>query len=173
MKVILVGYRASGKSTVGKLVSDRLRWPLWDIDCGIERKSGMTLTELYQRAGENRYRQVESEVVAEMCANDSCVIAFGAGTIIQPRNERIAGVDSLIVYLKLSAEQLWQRIAADPKSSTTRPNLSSGGLEEVVEMLARRSPTYERCANITLAGELAPGKLADKIVERVNQLAGS
>ena len=70
-------------------------------------------------------------------------------------------------------EQLWQRIAADPKSSTTRPNLSSGGLEEVVEMLARRSPTYERCANITLDGELAPGKLADKIVERVNQFAGS
>ena len=108
-----------------------------------------------------------------MCANDSCVIAFGAGTIMQPRNERIAAVDSLVVYLKLSAEQLWQRIAADPKSSTTRPNLSSGGLEEVVEMLARRTPTYERCANITLAGELAPGKLADKIVERVNQFAGS
>jgi shikimate kinase len=173
MKVILLGYRASGKSTVAKLVSDQLQWPLWDIDRGIELKSGLTLTELYQQVGENRYRQVESEVVAEMCANDSCVIAFGAGTIMQPRNERLAEVDSLVVYLKLSAEQLWQRIAADPNSATTRPDLSSGGIEEVVEMLARRAPTYERCAAMTLDGQLAPVKLGDKIVERVNQLAGS
>jgi len=173
MKVILLGYRASGKSTVGKLVSDHLRWPFRDIDRGIELKSGMTLAELYQRAGENRYRQVEAEVVAEMCANDSCAIAFGAGTIMQPHNERLAEVDSLVVYLKLSAEQLWQRIAADPKSSATRPNLSSGGIEEVVEMLARRAPTYERCANVTLDGQLTPGTLADKIVERVNRLAES
>ena len=173
MKVILLGYRASGKSTVGKLVSDQLQWPLWDIDRGIELKSGLSLTELYQQTGENGFRQIEAEVVAEMCANDQCVIAFGAGTIIQPHNERLARVASLMVYLKLSAEQLWQRIVADPKSAATRPNLSSGGIEEVVEMLARRAPTYERCANMTLDGQLTPEKLVDKIVERVNRLAGS
>jgi len=59
---------------------------------------------------------------------------------MQLHNERLARVASLVVYLKLSAEELWHRIVADPKSAATRPNLSSGGIEGVVEMLARAHP---------------------------------
>lgn len=172
MKVILIGYRASGKSTVGKLVSDQLRWPLRDIDRGIELKSGLSLTKLYQQFGEEHYRQIEAEVVAETCATDSCIIAFGAGTITQSCNERLARVDSLVVYLQLSAEHLWHRIAADPRSATTRPQLSSGGMEEVIEMLARRAPIYQRCADMTLDGQMTPQQLADDIVKAVNRMTG-
>ena len=167
MRIILIGYRASGKTTVGRIVADQLAWPLLDVDRGIQQRSGMTLTTLYQEQGESRYRQIEAQVVAQMCAQNPAVISYGAGTIMQAANERIAGDDSLVIYLELTAEELWRRIQADPHSATTRPNLSTGGIQEVVEMLGRRSPVYQRCADLRLDGTLDPQQLAEQIVGAV------
>ena len=167
MRVVLIGYRACGKTTVGRLVADQLGWPLLDVDRGIEQRSGKTLKALFEEDGESQYREVERQVVAQMCARDPAVISFGAGTIMQPANERISANHSLVVYLKLPVEELWRRMQADPHSATTRPNLSTGGIEEVVEMLSRRSPVYERCADLELDGTLDPQQLADQILPTV------
>ena len=167
MRVIFVGYRASGKSTVGQLVADQLGWPLLDVDRGIEQLSGMTIKALYEGQGNARYREIEEQAVVQMCAQDSTVISFGAGTIMQPANERIAKTDSLVVYLELPATELWRRMQADPHSKITRPNLSTGGLEEVVEMLRKRSPIYQRSADLKLDGRLSPQLLADQVVGAV------
>ena len=168
MRIILIGYRASGKTTLGQLVADQLDWPLLDVDRGIEQQSGMTLKALFEQ-GETQYREIERQVVAQMCTQDRTVISFGAGTIIEPANQRIARDGSLVVYLELPAEELWRRIQADPNSATTRPNLSCGGINEVVEMLERRSPVYEQCSDLRLDATLTPEQLATKIVSIINQ----
>ena len=167
MRVIMIGYRASGKTTVGRLVASQLDWPLLDVDYGIEQQSGMTLKALFEEQGEPQYREVERQVVAQMCARDPAVISFGAGTIIEPANQRLVHDRSLVVYLELPAEELWRRMQADPRSATTRPNLSCGGFEEVVAMLERRSLVYERCAHLRLDGALAAEQLAAQIVGAV------
>ena len=164
MRVIFVGYRASGKSTVGQLVANQLSWPLLDVDRGIEQLSGVTIKALYEDQGNARYREIEEQVVVQMCAQDSVVISFGAGTIMQPANERIAKTDSLVVYLELPATELWRRMQADPHSEITRPNLSTGGMEEVVEMLKKRGPVYQRNADLKLDGTLDPQLLADQVI---------
>ena len=165
MKTVLIGYRASGKSTLGTVLSERLGWPLLDIDRGIEELSpGETLTDMWLRLGDDRYRDIESGVVARMCASDKRVISFGAGTLGRPQNREHACRDALVVYLEMSAEALWERMLADPKSAATRPNLAGGGLEEVVELLAKRDPVYRECADLRLDATLPPERLADIVL---------
>ena len=165
MKISLIGYRASGKSTLGRELSRRLGWPLLDIDRGIEaRFPGETLTELWQRIGDVRFREIEAEVVEEMCAGDERVISFGAGTLGRPQNRGHACRDALVVYLEMSAEGLWERMQADPMNASTRPNLAGGGFQEVVEMLARRDPVYRECAGLLVDASLPTEELAGIVV---------
>ena len=165
MKIALIGYRASGKSTLGGELSRRLGWPLLDIDRGIEaRFPEETLTELWLRIGDARFREIEAEVVEEMCAGGECVISFGAGTLGRPENRLHACRDALVVYLEMSAEGLWERMQVDPRNASTRPNLAGGGLQEVVEMLARRDPVYRECADLLVDASLPTKKLADIVI---------
>lgn len=165
MKISLIGYRASGKSTLGGELSRRLGWPLLDIDRGIEgRFPGETLTALWLRIGDGRFREIEAEVVEEMCAGDECVISFGAGTLGRPENRGHACQDALVVYLEMSAEGLWERMQADPKSASTRPNLAGGGFQEVATLLAERDPVYRECADLLVDASLPTEQLADIVV---------
>ena len=165
MKISLIGYRASGKSTLGRELSRRLGWPLLDIDRGIEaRCPGETLTELWLRIGDGPFREIEAEVVEEMCAGDECVISFGAGTLGRPENRGQACREALVVYLEMSAGGLWERMQADPRSASTRPNLAGGGFEEVVTLLAERDPVYRECADLLVDASLPTEQLADIVI---------
>ena len=70
MKIVLVGYRAAGKSTLGLLLAQRLGWPYMDIDRGIETRIDKTLSEFYEEVGEESFRRLETEVVEEMCRKE-------------------------------------------------------------------------------------------------------
>ena len=165
MKISLIGYRASGKSTLGRELSQRLGWPLLDIDRGIEaRFPGETLTELWLRIGDGRFREIEAVVVEEMCAGDECVVSFGAGTLGMPENRGQACREALVVYLEMSAEGLWERMQADPRSASTRPNLAGGGFQEVINLLAERDPVYRECADLRVDASLPTEQLADIVI---------
>jgi len=164
MKIVLVGYRAAGKSTLGKKISARLAMPYLDIDRGIEQRIGeQTLTAFYGEVGEEGFRPLETEVVVEMCQAERAVIAFGAGSLMRTANQEAAQHNALVVYLKVPVAELWRRIQVDPTSGHTRPNLAGGGIAEVEDMLALREPTYLDCADLVLDGTLA----ADELLERV------
>ena len=168
MNIVLIGYRACGKSTVGTIVARRLCWYFFDIDRAIEARAGANIAEAYRTLGELRYRNLESQVVADACKGDRQVIAMGGGSIVRPENQGHAMRDSLVVYLKLTADELWRRMLSDPQSQTTRPNLAGGGLAEVVEMLARREPIYQRCATLHLDASRPPLQLADEILAHIH-----
>jgi shikimate kinase len=167
MKIVLLGYRAVGKSTLGKLVAGRLDWPYRDIDRGIEEVIGQSITDYYQVHGEDPYRAIESQVVETMCRQDRCVIAFGAGSVMRPVNRRHARHDSLVFYLEASPELLWERVQNDPASASTRPALGSGGFSEVVEVLEQRAPVYRECADVVLDATASPDDLADQVIAAV------
>ena len=170
MKIVLIGYRACGKSTLGRELSARLGWPLLDIDRGIEQtRPGMTLTDLWLDIGDDAFRDIEADVVREMCRQDECVISFGAGTLGRPENRVHARRDALVVYLDMTTEALWERIQSDPKSATTRPNLAGGGFEEVVAMMETRDPVYRECADLVVDATLTPGQLAALVIAKYEE----
>jgi len=168
MKIVLIGYRASGKSTLGPVLSEQLGWPLYDVDGDIQKRYGCSLTEAFN-SDEDAYRDVETDVVETLCGHDQCVIAFGAGSILRPQNQVVASRDSLVVYLKLDAAELWRRAEADPISADTRPNFRGGGLQEVEEMLQERGPVYHACSNLTLDATASPEALARKVIEALEE----
>ena len=169
MNIALIGYRAAGKSTLGKLLAQRLGRTYLDVDCGIEERSGKPVKVLFEE-GDQVYRDLESAVVAEMCQRDRCVIAFGAGSLMRLQNRAWACTNSMVFYLELSALALWDRICADPASAQTRPNLSSGGLQEVKEMLDIRVPQYRECADHILDASRKSEQIADEVLEILERL---
>ncbi len=173
MKIVLVGYRAAGKSTLGKRISARLDMPYLDIDRGIEQRIGeQTLTDFYGAVGEQGFRPLETEVVVEMCQAQRAVIAFGAGSLTRTANQEAARHNALVVYLQVGVDELWRRIESDPSSGHTRPNLAGGGIAEVKEMLAMREPVYVACADLVLDGALPPDELLERVIEAYRQRAG-
>ena len=162
-RLVLAGYRAAGKSTLGNLLAQRVGWPCLDVDRAIEEACGKSLADFYQQEGDRVFRDLESQVVARLCAREHCIVSMGAGSLGRPENQEAARRDALVFYLRVSVDELWRRISTDPRSPQDRPNLRGGGREEVEHMLAEREPVYRRCATQELDGSLPPGQLADQV----------
>ena len=152
MSVVLIGYRGSGKSTVGKRLADRLWQPFVDTDELIVRKAGKTIREIFENQGELAFRDLESTIVRDTLKLQEHVISLGGGALLREENRAaLKASGHKVVYLKCAPEELYKRILADPESADARPNLTdSGGLEEVKNLLAAREPTYRA----TMSAEL-------------------
>lgn len=159
MALGLIGYRGSGKSTVGAMVARRLHRRFVDTDQWIMQRAGKTIREIFQQDGETAFRDAESAVVGEACELQDAVIAFGGGAMDRPHNrEALAAAGVRLIYLRCDAEELLARILADSKSAAQRPNLTAlGGAAEVSAILARREPVWRAimAAEIDVTGQSA------------------
>jgi shikimate kinase len=169
MHLYLIGYRGSGKSTVGRVVAGLLDRPFIDTDVEIERASGMTIKEIFEREGEKGFRDRETAAIQIAAtfpdAKNERVISLGGGAILRENNQTIIRSSGRCVYLKASAELLYQRITADHSTISRRPNLSAGGgFDEVVDILNKRSHLYEKLAQKIVSIE---GRSPDEIAEEI------
>jgi shikimate kinase len=148
MSVVLIGARGSGKSTIGRKLADRLWQSFIDVDEQIVRRAGKTIKDIFEQDGEERFRQIETEVLREAATLQEHVIGLGGGTLMREENRRILKESGhRLVYLRCEPEELHRRIKADPNSAATRPNLTQygGGIEEIQHLLSIREPVYRRC----------------------------
>ena len=167
MNIVMIGYRASGKTLVGQMLADRLGWSYLDVDRGIEEKEGgKSIAEIFESSGESHYRDVEAQVTEEMLGQDECIISFGGGTIMRDSTQARIGADTKVVYLEASPDVLWERSQADPETGKNRPSLMGGlgGKEEIVAMLKKRAPIYEHFADLVIDATLPPEQLVEQIM---------
>ena len=150
MNIVLIGFRGSGKSTVGRRLAGKLWLDFVDTDAVIMERAGKTIREIFEAEGEEGFRQRETQVIAETAARENVVIAAGGGAILRQENVEALKRNGKIVWLHAPAETLHQRISADPQTSASRPNLAGGGLEEVRQLLEARIPLYRAAADVTL-----------------------
>jgi shikimate kinase len=167
MSIALIGYRGSGKSTVGRLLANRLRWAFADTDKRITSRAGMSIRKIFETRGEVGFRDLETDVVTEVCALNEHVIAFGGGAVLREEN-RTAMKDAglKIVYLHCDAEELHKRIHADADTASSRPSLTSlgGGIDEIRNLLAVREPIYRSVMTAELdVTKLTPEEAASAI----------
>jgi shikimate kinase len=144
MGVVLIGYRGSGKTTVGKLLASRLGREFFDCDQLIVERAGKSIREIFAEGGEPAFRDLESAAIAELTGKTDAVIAVGGGAILREQNRRMLSPHK-IVYLRCAPAELLRRIQADPATGENRPNLTQlgGGLEEIQTLLAAREPIYQ------------------------------
>jgi shikimate kinase len=163
MRVSLVGYRASGKSTVGRLLARRLRLPFVDLDRLIEERLACPIATFFAREGEGAFRAREAEILAEALAGDGpLVLSTGGGAVLRSENRAsLRARGGLVVYLEAEAEVLQARLRADAGG---RPSLTgSSPADEVPAVLARRAPLYREVADQAVPATLPPEAAAERI----------
>ena len=169
MNVVLIGYRGCGKTTVGRLLASRLGRPFIDTDTLIEEGTGATIRELFSDGAEQAFRDLESEVVAEVARRDHQIISTGGGVVLREPNVAALQRNGKLFWLTASAESLWQRILGDQSRLANRPAVDRArGLQTVVDALAVRQPLYARSADIVLDTEgRSPEELANEILAAI------
>ncbi len=149
--VVLIGYRGSGKTVVGRLLAGELRRPHVDTDLLIEDREGRSVAAIFEQDGEPYFRGIESEVIAGLAPDTPAVISVGGGAVASEHNrKRLRGL-GIVVWLQAAPEDLHRRIAADRESAASRPPLSrTDALTEVRILLAQRRTWYERLADVEI-----------------------
>lgn len=168
MNILLIGYRGTGKSVVGKMVAATLGMKYISMDARIVEKAGMSIPEIVEKHGWPAFRDLESEVARELAQLDNLVIDSGGGVIERPENIAALQVNSRIVWLKASVASIVARIQGD----TERPSLTGGKsfTEEVAEVLERRTPKYANAAHCEIDTDpLTPEQVAARIIELCKQ----
>lgn len=165
--LILCGFMGSGKSTIGKLLSEKLGARFIDTDTYIEQKEGMTISEMFEKYGEEYFRAREREVCEELSKLQKTVISTGGGTLLNDDNMRALKSSGVVFLLNISSRTVLNRLRND----TTRPLLQQEDKEKAVKMmLSKRTPLYNRAADYVIDAEESPRKVCLKILAIYNGL---
>ncbi|QTA87088.1 Shikimate kinase [Desulfonema magnum] len=140
----MIGYRCTGKSSVGKSLADRLDLSFADSDSEVVREQGISISEMVSKHGWDFFREKEREAIKRLSAADKHVIATGGGVVLNPENVKDMKENGIVVWLKATPETIKQRILQDENTADLRPSLTSKGfVEEIQEILSERTPLYE------------------------------
>ena len=171
MHLYLIGYRGSGKSTIGRVLAKRLARPIVDSDDLVESECGMTIKEIFTSKGEVWFRDLEANIIAEVSAREEpTIVSLGGGAVLRESTQKTLKATGKCVWLSASAEHLFQRIQSDQTTQSRRPNLSqNGGFAEVADILSKRTPLYKSLSDITVAVEgKTPDEICDEIADCIN-----
>src|SRR6516165_9037004 len=111
--LFLVGYRATGKSMVARLIAGKLGWKWIDADAALEARFGRDIPAIFADDGESRFRLMESEVLADLCRLRNHVIATGGGVVLSADNRDRMRQAGQVIWLMADADTIWQRLQAD------------------------------------------------------------
>jgi shikimate kinase len=164
MNIVLIGYRGTGKSVVGKIVADRLGRECVSMDGEIVRRAGMGVPEIVEKEGWPGFRDRETAVARDLSGRDNIVIDCGGGVIERPENMEALRSNGRVFWLKADPATIVSRIEGDAQ----RPALVEGKTftEEVAEVLERRTPMYRSASDREIdTGSLTPEEVADRILE--------
>ena len=157
MAKVLLGFMGAGKSIIARgLDSDYI-----DMDTLIEERLGMSIANFFTEKGEDAFRQVESEVLADLLKTDR-VVSTGGGVIISQRNRDLLKTNPDNIYLKADFETLYQRIAADKDNQ--RPLFLNKSKEELAVIFQERQAWYEEIASQVLdVTKLSPEEIIEEL----------
>ena len=153
MSVFLVGYRGSGKTTIGRRLADRLWLSFADSDERVIKQAGKTIREIFDQHGEAAFRDLEAKIVRDLAKLSDHVIALGGGALLRDDTRELLRTEGhSIVYLRCEPEELHRRIQADPQTAAMRPHLSPlhGSVDEIKNLLVEREPLYRACMTAEL-----------------------
>lgn len=163
MRVFLTGFMGSGKTTIGRLLSERLEVPFVDLDTEIERAAGTSIREIFERAGEAHFRRLEQAALAKAATVPGAVIATGGGTPTVEGNLALLAETGVSVWLDPPFSVIAERIGGLGKED--RPLFQTEA--QALELYRRRLPVYRR-ADFRLAVE--PGETPEEVAARIATL---
>lgn len=150
MNFILIGYRASGKTSVGKELSRLLGLPFYDTDALIQQQTAKTVREMVLEGGWPAFRQAERAAIATLAGQEQSVIALGGGAVMDPANVEALKPRGFFIWLQAEKETIQERLKGDQANAEQRPPLSISGIGDEEEILRRRIPLYEAICDLVV-----------------------
>ena len=166
MNVVLIGYRGTGKSTVGNIVAARLGRSLVSTDAEIMKLVGQSIPEIVETNGWEYFRDLEGKVCQELAGRKGLVIDTGGGAILRPRNVELLKETGRLFWLTASVSTITERIGHD----TQRPSLTGvkSFVDEIQDVLRERTPKYQAAADYIIeTDERSATQVADEILSRL------
>lgn len=160
--ITLIGMMGCGKTTVAKELAKSLsELILVDIDAEIEKSSGRKISEIFLKYGESRFRELECAKIKSFLKFENQIISAGGGAFENPDNRKLFLENSKVIFLKASAETIYERI----KSETHRPLLKKNfSLEKIQHILSLREKNYEKAHYIIDTDGKTPYNIVEEIL---------
>jgi shikimate kinase len=156
MNLFLIGYRCTGKTTVGQALAERLGWAFMDTDEAIVDSAGISIAEMVETHGWAYFRRLERQTLADVANGCDQVVATGGGVVLDDRNLDVMQKSGTVVWLTADEANIARRMLADDATETNRPSLTDQGqIAEIRQVLAERRPRYEKAADITIETDQA------------------
>lgn len=157
--IYLVGFMGTGKSSVGALLAEQMKWPFIDLDTVIEAGQGATIREIFEQAGEAFFRQLEHAALKEVSRKEPLVIALGGGTFVQKTNfDLIRETRGVTIWLDCPLDELWQRCSAMGNRPLFRDR------ESFAKLYEQRLPFYRQADFRVFTGCRAPEEIVTEIL---------
>jgi len=171
--LVLIGYRATGKTTVGLLLARKLCRDFVDLDAALEQEMGRAITDLVAEQGWPEFRRREKEIVARYGLPQGRVLATGGGVVLDPENVRILRENGVVVWLQAGPGAIRERLSRDRVQEDQRPSLTgSGTLDEVEEVLRTREPLYKAAAHIIIdTANQSAAEVAEQVLAAVKEIS--
>jgi shikimate kinase len=168
--VFLIGYRCSGKSSVGRLLSAKLGWLFIDTDALLVSENGLSIKEIVEAHGWEAFRKMEQTIVKQVCALDRHVVATGGGVVLDEFNVNLMKKNGRLVWLKAVADTIKARMITDQDTEAFRPSLTSkDSFSEIENTLTERQPFYKQAMDFCIdTDNIGLDAIADSIVEYLN-----
>ncbi len=166
MNIVLIGYRGTGKTTVGRALSERLNRPFYDADVFLEEKLATTIAEMVAKEGWNFFREKEKEVIRELSTKENSVIATGGGAVMNRENVSCLEKSGFFILLTADIDTMVQRMLGDVSSTGQRPELLDCDIyRETKTLIEQRMPRYEEVAHLSIdTTKLSVEKITERII---------
>lgn len=165
MNIVLIGYRGTGKSSVGQLLAERSGRTLVSTDAEVVRRAGRSVPEIVQQHGWDHFRDLESTVCRDLAGRDDLIIDTGGGAVLRRENVDRLKAGGILFWLTAEVATISRRIGGD----TQRPSLTGtkSFVEEIEGVLRERTPVYQAAADHVIRTD---GKTVDEIADAVQEV---
>jgi shikimate kinase len=168
--IFLIGFRCTGKSSVGKRLATKLGWPFIDTDSLLVSESGTSIKDIVEKHGWDIFRKMEHAIVNQICVLDRRVVATGGGVVLNEANVNLMKKKGRIVWLKAVPGTIKSRMMVDQNTEAFRPSLTTkDSLSEIEETLNERNPLYRQAMDFYVETDdrLVDG-ICDEIVQQLD-----
>ena len=167
--IILVGFMASGKTSVGRALAERTGWTLVDADDVIVARADKPIHRIFAEDGEPAFRELERQVIADLCAGERQVIASGGGAFVSEQNRGVMLSGGMVFFLSTSPAVILRRVQEEDAGGPIRPLLAVDDPEaRIAELLSQRMPAYAQAHHTVETNALT----AEGVAEHITSICG-
>jgi shikimate kinase len=171
MNLFMIGYRCTGKTTIGKSIAAAIDWPFVDADTLLVRECGKPIKEIVDTEGWEAFRRMERSTLKQICTKDRQIVATGGGVVLDKANIKAMKTSGMVIWLSATSETIQKRMLQDKNTGNFRPALTEKGhMQEIEDMLLKRNPYYESASDFSIQTDDEPvSEITQTIIEKLNE----